>query len=183
MPALLDAGTLTIGGLAAMPTDLSPQPAAGRRYVPPEARRYLAATLPPNLDRRRPARRRLLRDRQHGQRDEHAIELPFPYIWDEIYVPFRYDTDPEFAREMLQRVVGDVTREHTRKERDLHPRSAGDRGRRWEAFARFFHFPNRSAIVYRRDHRPQARPEELARLKPFPAARSARCESRPTPRE
>lgn len=39
----------------------------------------------------------------------------FPFIWDEIHVPFRYDSDPGAAEEMLERVVGDVTREYTEK--------------------------------------------------------------------
>lgn len=37
----------------------------------------------------------------------------FPYIWDEIHLPFRYDTDPRQAEQMLQRVVADVTHEFT----------------------------------------------------------------------
>jgi len=39
----------------------------------------------------------------------------FPYIWDEIHLPFRYDSDPRIAEAMLERVVGDVTREYTQK--------------------------------------------------------------------
>jgi small-conductance mechanosensitive channel len=39
----------------------------------------------------------------------------FPYIWDEIHIPFRYDTEALLAEEMLQRVVGEVTHEYTQK--------------------------------------------------------------------
>ncbi len=39
----------------------------------------------------------------------------FPYIWDEIHLPVRYDTDPRLAREMLESVVSEVTREYTQQ--------------------------------------------------------------------
>ncbi len=39
----------------------------------------------------------------------------FPYIWDEVHLPFRYDSDPVLAGKMIERVVGEVTREYTEK--------------------------------------------------------------------
>ncbi len=52
----------------------------------------------------------------------------FPYIWDEIMIPVRYDSDSMLAREIIERTVNSVTGEYIEHSREAWDKLAQDYG-------------------------------------------------------